>query len=159
MRTNIDKSPDIRLAGLSIWIHGWQFPEAADYWDGNWLRVTARCEGSGACVEASGAFIQLPELKSFASELARLNEELKGEATLKCIEPTISIHVEANTLGHVTVTVDLTPDHLMQKHSCIFEIDQSYLSDSLEGCRRVLKEFPMRENPSENTKRGVRKKE
>jgi len=35
--------PDLKLEGLQIWIHGRQFPDAADYWDGNWLRVTAHC--------------------------------------------------------------------------------------------------------------------
>ena len=32
----------------SFWVHGWQFPEAQDLWDGNWLNVTAHCGQSGA---------------------------------------------------------------------------------------------------------------
>ena len=32
--------PDIKLAGLQIWVHGRQFPDSDDYWDGNWLYVT-----------------------------------------------------------------------------------------------------------------------
>ncbi|MFC4159857.1 hypothetical protein [Chitinimonas lacunae] len=35
--------PDLLIAGLRVWIHGSQFPNAVDYWDGNWLRVTAYC--------------------------------------------------------------------------------------------------------------------
>jgi hypothetical protein len=27
--------PAIQLAGLSIWVHGRQFPDLHDYWDGN----------------------------------------------------------------------------------------------------------------------------
>ncbi len=26
--------PDIKISGLEIWIHGNQFPESDDYWDG-----------------------------------------------------------------------------------------------------------------------------
>src|SRR5882724_344446 len=32
-------TPDIKLSGLQIWVHGRQFPNATDYWDGNWLRI------------------------------------------------------------------------------------------------------------------------
>src|SRR5256885_6731459 len=34
-------TPDIKLGGLQVWVHGRQFPDAIDYWDGNWLRITA----------------------------------------------------------------------------------------------------------------------
>lgn len=48
-------TPDLKLQGLQIWVHGRQFPDAADYWDGNWLRVTAHCGESGASVFATGS--------------------------------------------------------------------------------------------------------
>jgi hypothetical protein len=35
--------PDLRVAGLRVWIHGRQFPDSQDYWDGNWLNATAYC--------------------------------------------------------------------------------------------------------------------
>lgn len=40
--------PDIKLNGLQIWIHGRQYPNEEDYWDGNWLNVTAHCGSQGA---------------------------------------------------------------------------------------------------------------
>jgi hypothetical protein len=29
--------PDLKLDGFSLWVFGRQFPDANDYWDGNWL--------------------------------------------------------------------------------------------------------------------------
>jgi hypothetical protein len=36
--------PDIKISGLEIWIHGNQFPDENDYWDGNWMDITATRE-------------------------------------------------------------------------------------------------------------------
>lgn len=41
--------PDINIAGLQIWIHGYQFAEVEDESDANWLRITAYCRAPGAC--------------------------------------------------------------------------------------------------------------
>src|SRR5262245_58281939 len=46
--------PDLKLGGFSLWVFGRQFPDANDYWDGNWLNVRARVEAPGALVEAPG---------------------------------------------------------------------------------------------------------
>ena len=41
--------PDLRVAGFQLWVHGREFPDAQDEWDGNWLRLTAHCgEAAGA---------------------------------------------------------------------------------------------------------------
>jgi hypothetical protein len=39
-------APDIKIHGLQTWIHGRQFPNEDDYWDGNWLRVTTKANKS-----------------------------------------------------------------------------------------------------------------
>ena len=44
--------PDLKLAGLQLWVHGREFPESEDADDGNWLRVTAHCGASGASVRS-----------------------------------------------------------------------------------------------------------
>jgi DNA-binding ferritin-like protein len=32
---------DLKLERLQIWVYGRRFPDLHDYWDGNWLHVTA----------------------------------------------------------------------------------------------------------------------
>jgi hypothetical protein len=61
--------PDLKLGGFSLWVLGHQFPDATDYWDGNWLNVRALVEARGAVVEAQGALVSAPELASFAKQL------------------------------------------------------------------------------------------
>jgi hypothetical protein len=70
--------PDLKLGGFSLWVFGHQFPNATDYWDGNWLNVRARVEAPGAVVEAQGAFVFAPELASFAKQLETLHATLAG---------------------------------------------------------------------------------
>jgi hypothetical protein len=48
--------PSVRLAAFHLWVHGRQFPDAQDKWDGNWLNVT-HCGHAGASVWATGAIL------------------------------------------------------------------------------------------------------
>ena len=57
--------PSLRLAAFQLWVHGWQFPEARDKWDGHWLNVTAHCGQAGASVWATGAILDTIGLLRF----------------------------------------------------------------------------------------------
>lgn len=57
--------PDIDLAGLKRWIHGYQFRDCSDYWDGNWLNATAICSEGGATGRVRGFFIRNDELSNW----------------------------------------------------------------------------------------------
>src|SRR5262245_58530653 len=103
--------PSIDLAGLRIWIHSRQFPEADDYWDGNWLNVTACCGAKGAEVWASGPFIHLSELAGWMNACEKIYGSLVGEANLDCIEPELKVRLNAEELGRISMIVEITPDH------------------------------------------------
>ena len=47
--------PTFQIGPLRIWVHGRQFPDAIDAWDGNWLNVTAHYVAQGASVVVAGA--------------------------------------------------------------------------------------------------------
>jgi len=144
--------PDIKLVGLEIWVHGRQFPDMDDYWDGNWLRVTAHCSANGSSVWADGPFIHLPELYCWYESSSMLNDSLKGIATLDCMEPELSATIKAESLGQLTMEVNITPNHLEQEHKYYFELDQSYLASFLSGCKSVLEKFPIKgDNESNRT--------
>jgi hypothetical protein len=78
---------DLKIAGLRIWVHGRQFPDSKDYWDGNWLRVTAHCASESAHVRVHGAIIHLGEIEGLKSGCEVLSQTLAGSAVLDCIEP------------------------------------------------------------------------
>lgn len=137
-------APDLKLEGLQIWVHGRQFPDSHDYWDGNWLRVTAHCGGNGASVFATGSIIHLSELDRWLVETEELLKNLNGEAKLACMEPALSATFKSGSLGHITMEVSITPDHMAQRHWFQFEIDQSYLPTFVKQCRSILEAHPIR---------------
>ncbi|WP_315707296.1 MULTISPECIES: hypothetical protein [unclassified Bradyrhizobium] len=140
--------PDLKLGGFSLWVFGRQFPEATDYWDGNWLNVRARVEAPGAVVEAKGAFVNIPELAGFVEQLEALHATLVGEAGLRCLEPNLEIAIRSGSRGHMAVKIMLTPDHMTQSHEFNFDLDQSHLGQLLDGCRSVLSRWPVRSKAS-----------
>ena len=141
------EEPDLKLAGLSLWATAREFEQSDDFWDGNWLKVRARVEAPGSYVETVGPWVRSDELARFSDQLTTLVRDLKGTAELDCIEPMLSAKVEIGVRGEVTVTVEITPDHLTQRHWFEFSIDQSYLTETLSGCRRLLARIPIRGEP------------
>ncbi len=144
--------PDIKLDSLQIWIHGREFPQAEDYWDGNWLNVTAHCGSRGADVWTSGAILHVPDIARWLANLEEMNKSLSGEANLVSLEPELC--VELNTKGHgqISMRVEITPDHLTQEHNFEFEIDQSYLLSLIESCRKLIAKYPVRGMPDSQKK-------
>jgi hypothetical protein len=144
----MNETPDIQLAGLSIWALSRQFPESEDFWDGNWLDVIVRVEASGAFVEVRRPCLRTDEVEAFADQLTLLYRELRGTAELACIEPHVSVKMTCSPLGEVEVIVDLSPDNVTQSHRFVFAIDQSYVPATLAGCRKVLNRFPVKNPPN-----------
>ena len=136
------------LHEFSLWVLGRRFPDANDYWDGNWLNVRARVEAPGALVEAQGAIVFAPELAEFVKQLETLYTTLVGEAALRCMEPNLQVAIQGDSLGHVAVTLMITPDHMTQSHEFKFDLDQTYLGPFLNGCRSVLSRWPVRAETS-----------
>lgn len=136
--------PDIQLSGMQIYVHGQQFPDMSDYWDGNWLKVTVHCGAEGASVWVSGPFIHLSELQSWMALSKKLSQNLKGEANLDCMEPELSVTLKAESLGHIGMNVEITPNHLKQQHKFSFELDQSYLPGLVCQLGEVLKKYPIK---------------
>lgn len=136
--------PHLHLAGLKLWVHGYQYRDADDYWDGNWLNATAICSENGATVLVRGAFIRTDEIGQWQRALEKLLADLKGEAKLECMEPEIAVTLRATSLGAVEMEVQITPDQLTQQHQFSFAIDPSYLGPLLSQCVRLLNAFPIR---------------
>lgn len=136
--------PHLHLAGFKLWVHGYEYRDATDYWDGNWLNATAICSENGATVLVRGAFIRTDEIHHWQLAVEKLNAEMDGEAQLACMDPEIGVTLKAQSLGAIEMEVHITPDHLTQEHRFTFAIDQSYLQSLLSQCVRLLSEFPIR---------------
>jgi len=136
--------PSIACGILKIWILSRQFPDVMDYWDGNWLNVIAHCSDQGAEVSVSGSIIHLREIAAFHAELIKMDESLKGSAELPTIEPNLHLKLECNHLGHVAGVCEITPDHMTQRHSFEFAMDQTDLKPLMKQLDTVLEDYPIR---------------
>lgn len=137
--------PHLVISGLRVWIHGRQFPDALDCWDGNWLRVTAYCVYPDSMVRAHGTIIHLGEVFGLLRECERLYQTLQGRAVLRCIEPNLTVELLAETGGRIRAKVSITPDHMVESHSFEEEIDQTYIPPIICSCQEILIQFPIRE--------------
>jgi hypothetical protein len=139
--------PDLKLAGLSLWVVGPQFPGAEnDYWDENWLTVRVRVEAPGSIVEVQGPILYASELEYFMNQVQLLDRTLTGDASLQCMEPNLRLAIRASE-GHASVTIRLTPDHLTQVHEFTFHIDQTYFKPLIANCKKILSDYPIRGAP------------
>jgi hypothetical protein len=136
--------PDLQIEDLGLIVHGRQFPEATDYWDGNWLNVTAEIDAPASRVVASGPIVHLGDLDHFLNDLIRLYASLGGTAELPCIEPNLRVKLNAKPRGHIAMSLSITPDHLSERHEYSREFDQSYLPAIIEQLRDILRRYPIR---------------
>lgn len=137
--------PDLKVAGLRLWVHGRQFPGSQDDYDSNWLRVTAHCGASGASVLAKGAIVMVMDIDGFGAGCAAMLRGESSSAALDPLEPELKVSLDAtDSLGHIRVHVEITPDHLMQSHRFEFEVDQSYLPAIIKECSEIVREYPIR---------------
>lgn len=137
--------PDLKAVGFQLWIHGRQFPDAQDYWDGNWLNVTAHCGANGSSVWVSGAIVMVSDLAGWATACQALYERGQGEAVLQPCEPNLLLRLRpSDRLGHLLLRVEITPDPMTQEHRIDFGIDQSYLPSLMAQCRAIIEEYPIR---------------
>src|SRR5262245_25396771 len=114
----MEDDASIELGPLKVWISGRQFPDSHDYWDGNWLSATARCEGVGSRVEVNGAFLHLGELKKWKEDIEAFRGALTGSVILPTLEPTLKVKFEGSTsaLGHFSGEIEITGDHITEAH-------------------------------------------
>ena len=145
--------PDLKVAGFQLWVHGRQYPEANDYYDGNWLRVTAHCGASGASVWVHGAILMVTDIAGFGNRWVAMLDGPSRSADLAPCEPEIKVSLEASDrVGHIRAQVEITPDHLLQAHRFEFEIDQSYLPGIIKQCSDIVQEYQIR---GEQDREGV----
>jgi hypothetical protein len=115
--------PDFRFCGLSMCVDARQFPNASDYWDGNWLMLRVRMEAHGAHVECAGPILMTADIERFRDQLVAMADTLTGDATLAGLEPDLNMVLKMGQRGHVVGVVEITPDQLSQQHRFQVEAD------------------------------------
>src|SRR5690349_13949775 len=85
---------------LTLTIHGRNIPEAADYWDSNFLRCTAEL-AAGAFRGSLNNLIRNEDLVRFLPRLEGLSERLDGVALFDTIDGWLDVQVIGVGRGHI----------------------------------------------------------
>jgi hypothetical protein len=141
----INDEPDIKLAGLSIWVDGYQFPDSTEYWDANWIVVRVRAEGQRAVVQLCDPCIHLPELAAWLQACTCMDAGESDEAVLPTMEPYLQVTIDrTGDFGGLVANVKVTPDNISQFHEFRYPIDPSYIRLLMDSLHRVLARYPVR---------------
>ena len=136
-------APSLQVAGLQVWVHGREFPEAEDADDGNWLRVSAHCGAPGASIWTGGAILSVSELVSWSAQCERLQAGEVERAVLKTSEPELCAVIQKSDGPRPPILrVDIAL--VGQKHSLEFELEPSELSGIVQQCSAIEERYPVR---------------
>ena len=132
--------PSLVIDGLSLWILGKANSES---YRGVELQVHAVCTAPGATVSVTGPLIGTNDIAAFMWEMEAMHEWKATTASLRPVEPNLSVELKSSAIGRLQVEVGITPDNNTQQHQFIFELDLSYLPGPIAQCRKVLAAFPV----------------
>jgi hypothetical protein len=139
--------PSLAIGGFQLWVHGRQFPDAEDRWDGNWLEITARCAASGVSVTVSGPVLDTVNLVTFRNELDALARVRAGSAELSSLEPNVRV-APGPRESELLVKVELTPEPIEQGHWFERPVSWSALPEALRQLDDLLVRVPVRGLPA-----------
>jgi hypothetical protein len=126
-------------------VHGYVYLGPIHPWDSNWLNVTACCGDDRAHVWVSGAILMTLDIQEFVKQCDALYRDKKGEIVFAPPEPNLRVHIRpSDSLGHLAVTVNISPEPTSQRHSFELTIDLSYLPAIISQCNAILSQFPRR---------------
>jgi hypothetical protein len=118
-------------------------PGATDHWDGNWLLTPVEVQVGDFRGQISSA-LRTSELAAFRSQLVTLYETLKGEAKLDSIEDWLTMTLEGDGAGHVSVSGAIRDQPgVGNTLQFTFSLDQTYLPSILDQLEEIDREFPI----------------
>jgi hypothetical protein len=119
------------------------FPEAAEYWDGNWVYATVSIAAGGFRGDFE-ARLRTEEFVRFRDELRPLHDNLVGRATFATMEEWLSLDVAGDGNGHFhadCIAVDMAGTG--NRLTFAIDFDQTDLTEILKGLDAITKTFPV----------------
>jgi hypothetical protein len=128
---------------LSIVVLGRSHPDAADFWDGNWIRSALEVRAGGFTGHVV-AQLRAEEIGRFTEGLQSLNDNLAGSAVLQSMEDWITLSITCHPNGALDVSGELT-DAPGTGNRLEFELngfDQTHLPSWLSQLTAINESFP-----------------
>ena len=126
------------LGGFTLQAFNRQFPEATDYWDGNWLLVEATCGAGLNVVGTSGSFIHGSDLRQWIRQLAEWDGHSRLE--LKTLEEELALSISPSD-GELSVEVQL--GRLERTTRNAYSVPTKQLDVFCAGLHDLLECFPI----------------
>jgi hypothetical protein len=136
-------SPESEHVAVSVL--GRAYPNATDFWDGNWLPCRIRIR-AGAWDGTFGASLRADEFVTFRDGMERLYETLDGSATFETMEGWLELRMVGDGIGHVAIS-GVAKDRVSIGGSTLSfvipDIDQTYLPAVIDQLRAIESAFPV----------------
>jgi hypothetical protein len=129
---------------LILSVSGYQFPEAEDSDDANWLGASVEVSAgtTGRFAGAYAGFLRCDDLARFRDELRVVLESLDGRATFHDLESRVGADIQL-TRGRGVLEVFVRED-IGARLEVTADTDQTYLAETLGDLDQLLAEFPVR---------------
>ena len=128
---------------LMLTVHGRNIPEAADYWDGNFLWCTAEV-AAGAFRGSFSNLIRNEDLARFLPRLETLYERHDGVALFDTLDGWLDEQVVGVGRGHIEVRGQLIDDPVGGNQlEFRLALDQTYLPTIIAQVRAAVEAFPV----------------
>jgi hypothetical protein len=102
------------------------------------------CKAQGASVWISGDILHNTEIAEWLVSLGNLNSTLSGEVILPMFERYASVKITTEAYERFYMKIEISPEHIFQRHYFKFWASQNCLNDLIAGCRRMLTNFPIK---------------
>jgi hypothetical protein len=144
-----DKIVEVRFGGqeleyLALAVRGRAYRQSREYWDGNWLLVTAAIRVGKFSGEIPG-MLRAEELQTFTQALQTFQQSLKGLVSFETAEEWLHFHLEADKLGRIEISGTITDEVSYPYNSLKFTLttNQSLLAAPLKQLQTVTQAFPV----------------
>jgi hypothetical protein len=143
LNDNLEKQ-DFILGGLQIWIHGRQYPDKTDYWDGNWLVVTIHCGSSSSDVWVKNEpALHLSQLKQWMIQLDLLSNAKEKEITFDDIEPYLKMNLKMEADNSFKFMVEVAPCSIGKTYTYLFSLCKNDIEQAVSDLRKISMNYPL----------------
>jgi len=142
-----DRKPDIQIASLLIWVIGYSADNQKSLGDFSYFSTPIFLSTENVIIFSEGSAIALFNFKSFFDQLVAMEENvgIHKTAQLHSDNSELSVQLESNDEGQITVFLTYYAWHLNGKLSFEEKIDQSYLPAIILSVRRIVEKLSNKE--------------
>jgi hypothetical protein len=128
---------------LTIALLGRSYPEASDYWDGNWVRAAVELAAGGFRGSVRGD-LRTEELAQFSDQFARLQDSLRGTAEFATMERWLAIRARGDGKGHITFRCVIRDQPgIGNTLECTLATDQTFTRTTVAELTAAVRKFPV----------------